>query len=604
MNWAETIWRKIKGLYVQKSLQFLISISFTLITTVGMVFLGVFLYKSYISTTQNVLIESNQQLLDQVEINLNAYLRNMMRISDAMYYNAIKNVDFGSENVDREMNLLYEANKDNLVSIAFFKLDGTLVGSAPFASLKSNIDITGQDWFVQTEEKMENLHFSDFHVQNLFENNNGRYYWVISLSRGVELTSNGTMETGILLVDMDISGIKQLFTKANSQELGYIYLIDSDGQLIYHPKQNLIFSNLLKENNLRAAAYDEGTYWETFEGEDRLVVVKTVGYTGWKIVSVTPDKEISIKFSQNQMTVVLIMVLAICIIIFANQFVSRKIAQPIKKLEESVKRIEKGEAVEVYIGGPHEIEHLGSTVQSMVEELRQLTDDIVKEQEEKRKSELDALQSQINPHFLYNTLDSIMWMIEAEKYEDAIAMVQALGKLLRISLSKGKNIIEIGDELEHARNYLDIQKFRYKNKFTAYFEVEEGIEKYITIKLIIQPLIENAIYYGMEFMDGEGEIHIRAYSEGEDIYLEVEDNGLGMPEEQVEHLLTDDTRIRSKGSGIGLRNVHQRIQLYFGESYGLTIMSEPDNGTMIRIHLPKTEEYTDQKKEERRNESK
>ncbi len=604
MNWAETIWRKIKGLYVQKSLQFLISISFTLITTVGMVFLGVFLYKSYISTTQNVLIESNQQLLDQVEINLNAYLRNMMRISDAMYYNAIKNVDFGSENVDREMNLLYEANKDNLVSIAFFKLDGTLVGSAPFASLKSNIDITGQDWFVQTEEKMENLHFSDFHVQNLFENNNGRYYWVISLSRGVELTSNGTMETGILLVDMDISGIKQLFTKANSQELGYIYLIDSDGQLIYHPKQNLIFSNLLKENNLRAAAYDEGTYWETFEGEDRLVVVKTVGYTGWKIVSVTPDKEISIKFSQNQMTVVLIMVLAICIIIFANQFVSRKIAQPIKKLEESVKRIEKGEAVEVYIGGPHEIEHLGSTVQSMVEELRQLTDDIVKEQEEKRKSELDALQSQINPHFLYNTLDSIMWMIEAEKYEDAIAMVQALGKLLRISLSKGKNIIEIGDELEHARNYLDIQKFRYKNKFTAYFEVEEGIEKYITIKLIIQPLIENAIYYGMEFMDGEGEIHIRAYSEGEDIYLEVEDNGLGMPEEQVEHLLTDDTRIRSKGSGIGLRNVHQRIQLYFGESYGLTIMSEPDNGTLIRIHLPKTEEYTDQKKEERRNESK
>ena len=128
--------------------------------------------------------------------------------------------------------------------------------------------------------------------------------------------------------------------------------------------------------------------------------------------------------------------------------------------------------------------------------------------------------------------------------------------------------------------------------------MEEGIEKYKTIKLIIQPLIENAIYYGMEYMDGDGEIHIRAYSKEEDLFIEVEDNGLGMPQEQVEHLLTDHTRIRSKGSGIGIRNVHQRIQLYFGEKYGLEITSEPDEGTMVRIHLPKTEESIIEKSKE------
>lgn len=580
----------------------MISISFTLVTVIGMIFLGLFSYKGYNSSSQNILMETNQKLLDQVEINLTMYLRNMMRISDSMYYSVIKNMDLASENMDKEMNLLYEANKDNLVSLACFKMDGTLVGSVPYSNLKSNVDVTQQDWFIQTADKMENLHFSDFHVQNLFENTNGRYYWVISLSRGVELTYNGNMEMGILLVDMDFSGIKQLFTKANNQELGYIYLIDSNGKIIYHPKQNLIFSNLLRENNQRAATYDDGIYWETFGSEERMVVVKTVGYTGWKIVSVTPKDEISEKFSQNQVMVMVIMILAICLIVFANQLVSLKIVQPIKKLEESVKKIEKEDSTDIYIGGPHEIQHLGQSIQSMVEEMRQLADDIVVEQEKKRKSELDALQSQINPHFLYNTLDSIMWMIEAEQYEDAISMVQALGKLLRISLSKGKNIITIGDEMEHARNYLDIQKFRYKNKFTAFFEIEKGIEKYMTIKLIIQPLIENAIYYGMEFMDGDGEIYIRAYSCDEDIYLEVEDNGLGMPQKQVEHLLTDNTRVRSKGSGIGLRNVHQRIQLYFGESYGLSIMSEPDEGTLIRIHLPKTEEYMEQKKEERHRE--
>ena len=177
-------------------------------------------------------------------------------------------------------------------------------------------------------------------------------------------------------------------------------------------------------------------------------------------------------------------------------------------------------------------------------------------------------------------------------------MVQALGRLFRISLSKGKNIITIGEELQHAKSYLAIQKYRYKNKFTSYFDVEEGIEKYKTIKLIIQPLVENAIYYGMEYMDGEGEIHIHAHTEGEDLFIDVEDNGPGMTEEQVSHLLTDDTRRRSRGSGIGIRNVHQRIQLYFGVEYGLEVSSEPDEGTRVRIHLPRTEEMTEKRKGE------
>lgn len=294
----------------------------------------------------------------------------------------------------------------------------------------------------------------------------------------------------------------------------------------------------------------------------------------------------------------MIIIVAILVMIFANQFVAVRVAKPLRNLEDSLTGIGIDREPQIYIGGPPEIQHLGETIRSMVEQLRQLTDDIVREQEEKRKSELDALQSQINPHFLYNTLDSIMWMIEAEKYEDAISMVQALSRLFRISLSKGKNIITVGEELQHAKNYLDIQKYRYKNKFTSYFEIEEGIEKYKTIKLIIQPLIENAIYYGMEYMDGDGEIYVRAYTKEEDLFIEVEDNGLGMQKAQVESLLTDGTRIRSKGSGIGIRNVHQRIQLYFGTEYGLEILSEPDEGTMVRIHLPKTENVEEKKKEE------
>jgi len=196
------------------------------------------------------------------------------------------------------------------------------------------------------------------------------------------------------------------------------------------------------------------------------------------------------------------------------------------------------------------------------------------------------LQSQINPHFLYNTLDSIVWMIEGERYEDAVFMVTQLASLFRISLSRGKTIISMEDELKHARNYMNIQKIRYKNKFTVEFQVEDAILSCCTVKLVIQPLLENAIYYGMESMDGDGEITVVGYRKGDDVYVEVRDNGLGMPDEMVDALLTENNRVRKHGSGVGLINVHNRIRLRFGEPYGLEIESCLDEGTTVRIHLP------------------
>ena len=238
-------------------------------------------------------------------------------------------------------------------------------------------------------------------------------------------------------------------------------------------------------------------------------------------------------------------------------------------------------------GGSDEIEHLGKSLNSVVVQLRKLMEKIVIEQEEKRKSELDALQSQINPHFLYNTLDSIVWMIEGERYSEAVCMVTDLASLFRISLSKGKNIISLKDEIIHAKNYMNIQKIRYKDKFEIHYEIEEEIYDYQTVKLVIQPLLENAIYYGVEAMYDEGEIILRGYKKEDNIYLEIIDNGLGMTEDSVESLLTDNTRKRTKGSGVGLKNVNSRIQLRYGEEYGLKIeRSSQMRVPKVTIHLP------------------
>ena len=462
------------------------------------------------------------------------------------------------------------------------------MAAVPVANEKSQVNIVKQQWFTDAVGQMENLHFSTPHVQNLFGDPSYRYYWVVSLSRAVELTSNGTSTLGVLLVDMNYNSIEQILKKANvGNSSEYVYLIDGKGEIIYHPRQKLIYTDLYQENNIEAAGYEDGSTEEIFQGEKRLVTVKTVSYTGWKIVSVVPMSSFDMGMTGTKYFVIMLVTVSMLAVILLNQLVSASIAMPLKKLNNSVKEWETGNMnPSIYIGGSMEVEHLGCTLRSTVEQIRQLMQDIVVEQEEKRKSELDALQSQINPHFLYNTLDSIVWMIEGERYEDAVFMITQLASLFRISLSRGKTVISVEDELKHARNYMNIQKVRYKNIFEVRFDIDPEILQCCTVKLVVQPLLENAIYYGVECMDGDGEIDVNGYRREDDIYIEVRDNGLGIPEDEVEQLLKENNRVHKRGSSVGLLNVHNRIRLRFGEEYGLEIESEPDEGTTVRIHLP------------------
>ena len=578
---------KISCFYREKSIQYMLSLSFTIIAVVGFIFIGTSLIIRFSTANRNITEDYNKKIIDQVNYNLDSYIRNLMQVSNSMYYSVIKNTDLSEKNIDEAMNLLYEANREHVVSIAVFNENGELIAATPISKLKKTATPQNEDWFINATKQIENLHFSTAHVQNLFEDIDYKYKWVVSLSRAVELTNNGEISSGVLLVDMNFSGIEQICKNVSLGETGYIYLVDRNGELIYHPRQQLIYSNLVKENNFQVAQYEDGNYVDEIDGNKRLITVKTLGYTGWKIIGVTPVNETFINFTQITIFILFVVFLAIILLVFANMFISAKIANPIKALENSVKELEKGsQNVDIAIGGSHEIQHLGKTIKSMVEQMHKLMGDIVYEQELKRQRELDALQAQINPHFLYNTLDSIVWMVENERYNEAITMVTSLAGFFRIGLNKGKNIITIKDELKHAENYITIQHMRFKDKFTFKINADENVLNFATIKLIIQPLIENAVYHGMEFMDGDGEIIVNAYKKDNELYIDVIDNGMGIPPEIVDKLLTHESRSKGKGSGVGLKNVQERIQLYFGKEYGLSILSEPDEGTIIRIHLP------------------
>lgn len=504
--------KKAKRSFLPHTIQGTILMAFTIISFVLLMILGLVLYQLFARRMRTSSVESTEQIVQQSVVNLEDYLANMRRISDAVYYNVIKNADLSTDSIDREMDLIYEAHLEHLVSMALFTADGRLISASPIATLKENLDVTTQSWFTEALRKTDNLHFSTPHVENLFLDPACRYRWVISLSRAVEIYENGTPTMGVLLVDMNYSTIDRMMERINQDSSGqYIYLTDSSGSLIYHPKQMQINYGILTENNINEAHYQDGHHQELYLGARRQVLLNSVSYTGWKMIAVIPASAYGVDGESLRFVVILLVSIALLVMIFVNQIVSRQISLPLNRLNRSIKRMEGGDVVpaDIYVGGSEEVEHLGRTLRSSMTRINQLMDDIVVEQEEKRKSEMDALQSQINPHFLYNTLDSIVWMIEGEHNKDAVFMVTQLASLFRISLSRGKNIIPIAQELRHAENYMNIQKVRYKNNFSVVFDIDENIRDYLSVKLIIQPILEIAIYYGVGDMDPDDDAEIR-----------------------------------------------------------------------------------------------
>lgn len=562
---------------------------FSFISVLTMLLMGVLMYMRFSMLSRQETIESSRKLMEQTGESMEDHLVNMRQISDAVYYNVVKENDFYDkrEEIQKGMNLLYEANRDKLRTIALYNRDGSLVAAEPVASQKEDPDVTRQEWYQKAMEKMENIHFSIPHIQNLFDDNSFRYYWVISSSRAVELTENRTSQTGVLLVDMDFSSISRMMKQINEVSNGqYYYLCDNNGQIIYHPRQIQISDGICKENSLVAASYKDGVYDEEFEGVQRKVIVNTVSYTGWKLVGVIPYSLFSHEMINIRYFIGMVILLMAMMLIIINRVVTQRISRPILKLNHSVMEYEAGKKPEIYIGGSSEIRHLGYSIQSSYEKSEELMQEIVWEQNERRKSELDALQSQINPHFLYNALDSITWMIEGERNDEAAFMISQLAKLFRISLSQGHTIISVRDELQHAKSYMNIQRIRYKDAFSVTFDVAPELEEYCAVKLTLQPILENSINYGVDPMDDCGEIFIRVKKEEDLLVLSVEDNGIGMSEEEVSLLLTDSNRKRKHGSGVGLVNINNRLQILFGKEYGLFIESEPDEGTRVSIRIP------------------
>ncbi|MFT5871571.1 MAG: two-component system sensor histidine kinase YesM [Clostridium sp.] len=565
-----------------RGIQFIITISFTFTTILAMLFVGIVIYNKFSILLENNATLSTKQLVNQVNSNIEYYLKSTKEVSNLLNKNIYLNQNIPNSKLNDQMNVIQNIRED-IASLAVFSDKGELIIESSALVLKEKVNVVDQEWFKSALNKSDNVNFSLPHVQNLF---NGKHDWVVSLSRAIYFYKGNERLRGVLLVDMNYSTIGQLCQNISIGKRGYIYIVDSDNNIIYHPEQQLINIGLKSENREDYL----GSYLENSDEGKQLITIKTVNYTNWKVVAVAYMSEI-LDFKKTSTNFIgWILFVCIILIIFIFGFISAKISHPIKQLEQSMKMVEEGDFnIYIDVKGEDEVERLSTAFNLMISKVRYLMAQIIIEQEAKRKSELNALQAQINPHFLYNTLDSIVWMAENEKNDGVITMVTALAKLFRISISRGKNIITVREEMEHAKNYLIIQKIRYKNKFEFEIITQKEVLEYKTLKLILQPLIENSIYHGIEYMVDKGFIKISVSITSGKLLYEICDNGLGIEPEKLKQLLEYKEKDNT-GSGIGVKNVHERIQLSYGMEFGLEIQSEIEEGTTIKIWLPLTKE--------------
>lgn len=551
----------------------------------GMIFLLLLVSVSLV-TRLNVLLENNamqrtRQTVDQGNASLGVYVNGMLETMD-VFGNLVSSApDASMAQLSQSMNFLQSSRKD-VAAMAVFSPVGTLLASTSGDLSKSAREVRSFGWFQRPiNANTSTVFFSPPYVQNIFA---GQYAWVITLSRKVNYLYNGRRETGVLMADFHFSAITSLCENISLGESGYVYLVDTNTELVYHPQQQLIYAGL-KEENLEAVKEQVfGRCRDVFHGRQRLLTITTVDYTRWRMVGVAYLDEI-LSIQPELIRVSLSVVLAAVMLSLAVATLSGAyVSKPIRRLEQVMAQVEAGRMdVSIQEQGFAEIRSLSRTFNHMLIRIRRLMEQIVHEQEIKRLHELNALQAQINPHFLYNTLDSIVWMEERGRGKEAIVMVTALARLFRISISKGRNMIPVREELEHVRNYLIIQKMRFQNKFDFVISPESETLELRTLKLIVQPIVENAIQHGLEeYPVEEGLVTISTYLENGALIIRVLDNGAGMSQNQLSTILNAP----AGKSGIGVKNVHERIQLTFGKEFGLTIHSALDEGTEVLIRLP------------------
>jgi two-component system sensor histidine kinase YesM len=583
---------KLWRIFQFKSIHTNIAFAFSIIILCTTLILSVTSYRlSADAVTENSLGYTTE-LIEQVNTNIQTYVSNMESISaQAIGHIALSlqnSDDIGQPAKSKQISEYFRsivASRTDIVSIVYISSKGVIVSDRESPSFKPLDELINQEWFKRAKAVKGKVSLSSSHVQSIYKKD---YKWVVSMSQLLSVNADNEVDrgNGVLLVDLNYNVITNLCNQIHLGKKGYIFILDSEGEIVYHPEQQNIYNHLKSEAISTIFNSENNTIKTGAANENKIYTIRTASF-GWKIVGVSYPDELVGKKHKMQASAAAWGLFSLIVGLGFSILISLAVTKPLKKLGIHMKQVETGDFdTRVTIDSTNEIGKLSRTFNMMIGKIKGLMQQIMDEQEMKRVSELKALQAQIHPHFLYNTLDSIIWMAEMGKVEKVVEMTSALSKLLRTSISKGDELIPISVELDHIQSYLTIQKIRYRDKFTFSIDIEPDIVDCLILRVVLQPLIENAIYHGMKSRVDKGLIQVTGRKVDGIIELKVIDDGPGMESSKAMNLLERSITETEGGKSVGLHNVNQRIQLYFGKPYGLSFESELEEVTTVTIRIP------------------
>lgn len=579
------------------------SIQSVIFAVLSVLLLGAVIIITVISlsyTRQSVFENSSlytQTIIQQMNQNIDSYIDYMENTSYLVSSNEdVQKYLFGDtadpEARDRilsQFETILDSRSD-ILNLGIIAENGRMLINNGQRLTNQDLDIHSQEWYTNALEGRESVYLTSSHVQHIIS---GERPWVITLSRGIRNKEMGTGQEkeGVFFIDLNYSAISELCDQSMVGNQGYAFIVDADGNIVYHPQQQQLYNELQTENiDLVMNAGSDIVTWGDGINK-KMYSISRSEKTGWTVVDCVRVEELLRRSNEAQSIYVLVAIGLMAVALFFSRFVAKSITLPIQRLCDSMERVQEGDfsVSDIVVDSENEIGSLTKSFNVMTQRIHELMAQNIREQEAKRKSELQALQSQINPHFLYNTLDSIIWMAEGKKNEEVVLMTASLARLLRQSISNEDELVSIGQEIEYARGYLTIQKMRYKDKLEFWIEVEPSILNIRLIKLVLQPVIENAIYHGLKYKESRGLLLVKGFMKNGNAVLQVIDDGVGMDQETLDHIY-ERHKVDYHSNGVGIYNVQKRLQLYYGNEYGIVYESKPGEGTTATITIPGQQE--------------
>lgn len=570
---------RIKSFFRSKTIGFIIITSCVAIVLLLVVSIVLATFTSFRSSTRDAVNTQTRELSAQIVYNYENYISSIIETSNIIQTDVDRYELYtpgGGATFSKYLAQIVRLKSD-IIKIAVYDVETGLCLSSSYAEERGLLYRTSDgEWFDEA------ISDPTVHVFSVPYSDTGREDYKVNISKQIKL-QNGS-QTGVLKIEISFQNFIELVEKSNLGEGGHITIID--------PDYNIVYTSLAESGGENEIGVIRGIVLGTknafINGHDMTVTVETLSNTKWRIcVFINADRLTQIERTFLTTTVLVSFgVLVLGIVMYL--WVSRLITDPMKQLEMAMRKVEKSDYFrmeEVELTASREVEELSLRFNKMMQKISELMERVITEQDAQRRSELKALQNQINPHFLYNTLDSIIWLIENNKNEEASEMVVALARLFRIGISKDKEIISVKEELEHVRNYLLIQSVRYHDSFDYEFIVQDDALTLCTMKLILQPIVENCIYHGLKNKIDRGKITIGAKRENGFLVLWVSDNGYGMRPQAIDalyHSFEDGV----VSDGVGLKNIYQRVMIYYEGRANMVIESELDEGTTITIKEP------------------